>query len=166
MSLCETRPSNLRALESRLETLKAQFIERNPLSKEAAERARLSLPGGTTRSVLHSEPFPVAIKSARGAVLTSIDGHEYIDFVSDFTAGLFGHSNDAIQDAVVRAASSGFSLGAVTELESRLSQSICGRFPSVELVRFCNSGTEANTYALAAALAYTRRNKVVASTPL
>lgn len=160
MSLDNSRVEERRDLGSKLEALRAQFIEQNPLSKEAAQRARCGLPGGTTRSVLQSDPFPIAIKSAHGATLTSVDGREYVDFVSDFTAGLFGHSNDAIRDAVVCAASGGFSLGAVTELEARLSESIRGRFPSIELVRFCNSGTEANTYALAAALAHTGRDKV------
>lgn len=149
-------------LEQKLAIAIARFVSQNPLSKQAAERARASgLPGGTTRSVLHAEPFPLAVASARAARLTSLDGVEYVDFVSDFTAGLFGHSCDAVRDAVVRAAETGFSLGAVTELEARLAESVRGRFGSVELVRFCNSGTEANTFAIAAALAYTGRKKVL-----
>jgi glutamate-1-semialdehyde 2,1-aminomutase len=65
-----------------------------------------------------------------------------------------------LQEAITQAASNGFSLGAVTELEAELAESIKARFASINLVRFCNSGTEANTYALATALEYTRRKKV------
>lgn len=78
----------------------------------------------------------------------------------DSTAGLYGHSNKLIQDAIIRAASNGFNLGAVTELEAQLSEHIKHRCPSIHLIRYCNSGTEANTFAVAAAFAYTGRKKV------
>lgn len=147
-------------LQSKLDKLIAEYGSQNPASKKANDRARQSLPDGSTRSVLASSPFPLSIKSAQGAHLTSVDDKVYVDYVSDFTAGLFGHSNPTLQEAITQAASNGFSLGAVTELEAELAESIKARFASINLVRFCNSGTEANTYALATALEYTRRKKV------
>lgn len=148
-------------LQEKLGLLVTAFIEQNPCSQNAIERARGGLPGGTTRAVLESEPFPLVMRSGKGATLTSIDGKLYLDFVSDFTAGLFGHSHPAIQQAVLQAAENGFSLGAVTEGEAQLSETIKNRFSSIELIRYCNSGTEANTYAIGTALAYTGRQKVL-----
>ncbi|EEU34642.1 uncharacterized protein NECHADRAFT_34859 [Fusarium vanettenii 77-13-4] len=148
-------------LQTKLDKAVADFIQQNPSSKKAIERACESLPGGTTRAVLESEPFPLVVRSGKGSALTTVDGRTFVDFVSDFTAGLFGHSHPAIQEAILQAVPNGFSLGAVTELEAQLSESIKARFPSIDLIRYCNSGTEANTYALGTALAYTGRQKVL-----
>ncbi|KAF4973085.1 hypothetical protein FSARC_516 [Fusarium sarcochroum] len=147
--------------QSDLKTLITQYTEQNPLSKKAHDRAQQGLPGGSTRSVLAGDPFPLSIKSAKGSCLTSVDDRVYVDLVSDFTAGLFGHSNPILKAAITHAASNGFSLGTVTELEAQLSESLKQRFNSIDLIRFCNSGTEANIYAVAAALAYTGRKKVL-----
>jgi glutamate-1-semialdehyde 2,1-aminomutase len=152
--------SQAEALKIKLNGLIAKYVEQNPASKKLHDRARQSLPDGSTRSVLASSPFPLSIKSAQGSRLTSVDDKVYVDYVSDFTAGLFGHSNPTIQEAITQAVSNGFSLGAVTELEAELAESLKARFSSIDLIRFCNSGTEANTYALATALAYTGRKKV------
>jgi glutamate-1-semialdehyde 2,1-aminomutase len=148
-------------LERKLNEAVNDFIDRNPSSKRAIERASASLPGGTTRAVLESDPFPIFVNSGEGSKLTSLDGEIFADFVSDFTAGLFGHSHPLLQEAITQAAHNGFSLGAVTELEAQLSESIKNRFPSINLMRYCNSGTEANMYAIGTALAYTNRKKVL-----
>ncbi|KAL2814185.1 putative acetylornithine aminotransferase [Aspergillus granulosus] len=150
-----------KALQKKLEDAVANFVSQNPSSKKAIGRASESLPGGTTRAVLESDPFPLVVSSGSGSTLTSIDGESYVDFVSDFTAGLFGHSHPDLQKAITQAAQNGFSLGAVTELEAQLSESIKDRFQSIDLIRYCNSGTEANTYAIGTALAYTNRKKVL-----
>ena len=147
--------------QSKLDELIADFISQNPGSKKAIDRARQGIPGGTTRAVLESDPFPLVAKSGRGATLTSVDDRTYVDFQSDFTAALFGHSHPDLQQAIAQTARNGFSLGAVTELEGQLSESLRERFPSIDQVRFCNSGTEANTFAIAAGLAYSGRQKVL-----
>ncbi|KAJ5753692.1 uncharacterized protein N7511_007845 [Penicillium nucicola] len=152
---------NSETLNKELNTLIAKYVEQNPGSEKAYDRARQSLPNGSTRSVLASHPFPLSVKSAQGSCLTSVDDKVYVDYVSDFTAGLFGHSNPILQQAISQAATNGFSLGAVTGLEAELAESLKARFSSIDLVRFCNSGTEANTYALGAALAHTGRKKVL-----
>ncbi|KAF9882274.1 glutamate-1-semialdehyde 2, 1-aminomutase [Colletotrichum karsti] len=149
------------ALQSHLESLIAKFIENNPSSRKAIERARVGIPGGNTRSVLDCEPFPLVVKSGKGATLTSVDGKTFTDFQSDFTAGLFGHSNPELEEAITNAARNGLSFGAVTELESELSESIKQRFASIDQIRYCNSGTEANIYAIAAGLVYSGRQKVL-----
>lgn len=145
----------------KLETLVREYETSNPLSKKAFDRAQQVLPAGSTRSVLVSEPFPLVIESAHGATFTTVDGHTLEDFVSDFSAGIYGHSHPVIHEAVQQALSTGFSLGGITAKEAELAEILTGRFPSLEKVRFCNSGSEANTFALATAVAHTQRKKVL-----
>jgi len=139
----------------------AAYVDRNPRSAARHERAAKSMPGGNTRSILHFEPFPLAFERGEDAYLWSLDGERYVDFLGEFTAGLYGHSQAAILDAVRNALDRGLSFGGVNELEPRLAELICARFPSVDLVRFTNSGTEANLMALALAVVTTGRRKIL-----
>ena len=105
------------------------------------------MPGGNTRSILHFEPFPLAFERGEDAYLWSLDGDRYVDFLGEFTAGLYGHSQQVILDALRDALDRGLNFGGVNDLEPRLGELICARFPSLDLVRFTNSGTEANLMA-------------------
>src|ERR1700719_5305585 len=96
-----------------------------------------------------------------GARLWDIDGHEYVDFLSEFTAGIFGHSHPAIRKAIEAALDQGLNFGAHNALEARFAAAICARFPSIELVRFTNSATEANLMAVSAARAVTGHAKIL-----
>ncbi len=119
------------------------------------------MPGGNTRTVLHYDPFPITIRKGKGTYLESIDGDTYIDFLGEYSAGLYGHSNPKIGRALKRAVDLGLTLGAPNQWESLLADSICSRFESISKVRFTNSGTEANLMALGAARAYTKREKII-----
>lgn len=145
------------ALARRLQT----YAERHPASRAQHEAARAVLPGGNTRSVLHADPFPITLAGGRGARLHDLDGHEYLDFLGEFTAGLYGHSHPVIRAAIDAALDGGWNLGGHNRLEARLAELVCRRFPSIERVRFTNSGTEANLMALAAATAFTGRRRIV-----
>ncbi|EXK86707.1 glutamate-1-semialdehyde 2,1-aminomutase [Fusarium oxysporum f. sp. raphani 54005] len=101
------------------------------------------------------------MEGGQGPYLYSVDKREYLDFVSDYSAAFYGHSNPAIAEAISSALSTGFSLGSVTRKECHLGERIKRRFPSMERVRFCNSGTEANTYALVTATEFTGRTKTL-----
>lgn len=116
------------------------FIARNPKSKAIYEKATQSLPGGNTRTSVFYKPFPVAISRAEGARLYDVDGHEYVDLLGEFTAGLYGHSDPVIIDAISKALQQGISFGSQHEGESKLAELVRYRFPSIELLRFCNSG--------------------------
>ncbi|KAJ5819364.1 hypothetical protein N7474_004955 [Penicillium riverlandense] len=148
-------------LQTKLSTLINNFVTTNPQSRASHDNARKSLPGGNTRSVLSSAPFPLTMKSGKAQYLTSIDGKEYLDFTSNFSEALYGHSHPVIEAAVKEALSNGFSMGAVSNKEAQLAEILKERFASIDYVRFCNSGTEANTFALLAALAFTGRKKVL-----
>lgn len=140
----------------------ARYAARNPRSRRLHERAVASLPGGNTRAQLHARPFPVAMRSGAGHRVVSEDGHAYTDLVGELTAGLYGHSHPvvaaAVRDVLDRV---GLTLGATTAQEHVFAEAVCARF-ALDRVRFCNSGTEATLYALAAARAFTGRRRVVA----
>ncbi|SEK15510.1 glutamate-1-semialdehyde 2,1-aminomutase [Paraburkholderia tropica] len=137
------------------------FAARNPLSARQYEQAAEVMPGGNTRSVLFYEPFPLAMAKGEGCRLWDADGHEYLDFIAEFSAGIFGHSHPRIRHAIDMALDGGLNLSGHNLLESKLARAICERFPSLESVRFTNSGTEANLMMLAAAKAFTGRSKII-----
>ena len=138
-----------------------RFVDRRPAGREWAERAEVVMPGGNTRTVLRVEPFPIRIERAAGARLWDVDGHEYVDLLGDFTNGLLGHRPAPVLAAVTRALEDGWALGGVHRDEVRLAELVVDRFPSIDQVRFTNSGTEANLMALAAATHHTGRRRIV-----
>lgn len=145
-----------------LESAHTAFTSRNPLSLKAHTDSCSSLPGGNTRTVLHASPFPLTFSSASSCFLHSIDGHTYTDFLGEYTAGIYGHNHPVIRSAIDSALDSGWSFGGSNSYEKELANLVCSRFaPTMELVRFCNSGTEANMMAVAAAMAWTGRKKVL-----
>ena len=140
--------------------LTANMIAMNPQSRKIHEEASKVMPGGNTRSVLHGVPFPISFRGGSGVTITSVDGKQYLDCVSEYSAAMFGHTHPLIQQAIHITATDGFNLGGPSIYEVRLAKHLCSRFKSLDLVRFCNSGTEANTMCLIAAKAYTGRKKV------
>jgi glutamate-1-semialdehyde 2,1-aminomutase len=148
-------------LTSLVEEAERRYVERNPESRRLHEERSRVMPGGNTRTVIHVEPFPLTIVRGEGAELTDADGHTYTDFLGEYTAGLYGHSHPVLLDAIRRALADGVSFGAPNLYESRLAEAVCERFPSVELVRFCNSGTEANLLALSLARVATGKPAVM-----
>ena len=154
-------PDNHNLLLESLGSASDRFIANNPKSLAQWEKASKVLPGGNTRTVLHYDPFPITIQSGNGTYLESIDGGIYTDFLGEYSAGLYGHSNPKITKALKKAVDAGLSFGAPNQWESLLAEAICKRFDSIKKVRFTNSGTEANLMALGAARAYTSREKII-----
>jgi len=150
------------ALKNAIENAQERYAAQNPLSDAAEEEALQYLPGGNTRSVLHYEPFPLTMVSGDGAEVTDLDGHRYADFVGEYSAGLFGHSDPRIKAAIDEALDAGIAMGAPTKYERTLAGLLCDRYPALDQVRFCNSGTEANLMALTTACAVTGRSKLLA----
>ena len=148
-------------LEAALAEAREAYAARRPRSAAIHAKAREVMPGGNTRSVLFYTPFPTAMVRGEGCRLWDADGNEYLDLLGEYTAGLFGHSETRIIDAVKAALDGGINLASVGEKEAELAGLIVGRFPSIEQVRFTNSGTEANLLALAAARGFTGRVKTM-----
>lgn len=148
-------------LDARLTSLHNEFAASRPASAAAHRRAAQSLPGGNTRSVLHFKPFPLTMERGQGSDVWDADGHCYADFVGEFSAGLFGHSEPRIQKAISSALETGLAMGAPGTRETELGELIRERFPSIEMLRFCNSGTEANILAISTAKVVTGRKKIL-----
>ncbi|MFQ5959515.1 MAG: aspartate aminotransferase family protein [Alphaproteobacteria bacterium] len=149
-------------IETALAEAERAYVAANPKSRAAWEAACHAMPGGNTRTVLFYPPFPLTLARGEGARVWDVDGHAYADFLGEYTAGLYGHSQPAVQAAVKRALDGGIVLGGHNEVEGRFAEAVCARFPSLDLVRFCNSGTEANLMALSAARAWTGRERIMA----
>jgi glutamate-1-semialdehyde 2,1-aminomutase len=148
-------------LSSLLAEAQQRYIDRNPESLRLHEERSRVMPGGNTRTVIHVEPFPLTIVRGDGARLTDADGHTYVDFLGEYTAGLFGHSHPVVLGAIRDALDDGVSYGAPNRHEVELAAALCRRFPSMELVRFCNSGTEANLLAMSLARVATGRPEIM-----
>lgn len=139
----------------------AEYVIKRPESAQLHERARRHLPGGNTRSVLDIKPFPFKVASADGAYLTDVDGHRYLDLLGNYSAGIFGHSPAVLHETLLAALDNGWSLGATHTAEIELAELLCERFPSLDMVRFTNSGTEANLMALATAKHVTGHGEIL-----
>lgn len=144
-----------------LQEEKRAYVERNPTSALLHKQAAAVMPGGNTRTVLFYDPFPLVMVRGEGGHVWDADGHEYIDLLGEYTAALYGHSHPVIRAAIGEALNEGISLGAHNRVEAQLACAIRDRIPSMELVRFTNSGTEANLMALTLARAATDRRKIL-----
>ncbi len=145
---------------SRLAKAHGNFADRNPESRRHYEAARAHLPGGHTRTVLTHAPFPLVFASGQDSLLHDVDGHTYIDMLGDYTAGLLGHSEHRVIDAVTAALNTNTSVGGIHPAEARLAKLMCERF-ALDRVRFTNSGSEANLMAITTATQATGRNKIM-----
>jgi glutamate-1-semialdehyde 2,1-aminomutase len=126
--------------------------------------AQRYLPGGVdspVRSFRGVGGDPVVMASGSGSRITDVDGNDYIDYCGSWGPLILGHAHPAVVKAVQDAAAGGLSFGAATQAEVQLAKLVCDAVPSIELVRFVSSGTEATMSALRLARAFTKRSKVV-----
>jgi glutamate-1-semialdehyde 2,1-aminomutase len=149
-------------LDGTLAEARETYIRRRPESLARHVEAAAVMPGGNTRSVLYHGPFPFAVAHGEGCRLRDADGIEYVNMIGEYTAGLFGHSHPAIRAAIQRALDTGLNLTAHNLFEAKLARLVRERFPSIEMVRFTNSGTEANLLAVATAKITTGRQTILA----
>jgi glutamate-1-semialdehyde 2,1-aminomutase len=147
-------------LDDALAAAHERYAAAHPNSRRLAERAARVLPGGNTRSVLHIDPFAFRVAGATGAVLHDVDGHDYVDLLGDYSAGLLGRG-EQVADVIRGVLDRGWSFGAMSEAETLFAEAVVARLPSIEQVRFTNSGTEANVMALMTARHATGRGRVV-----
>ncbi len=148
-------------LDEELAAARSRYVAARPRSRLLAQRATDVLPGGNTRSVLHVEPYPFRVATVDGPVLVDVDGNRCLDLLGDYSAGLLGHRHDVVATALRARLDAGWSFGALSEPEVALAEALTARFPSMDQVRFTNSGTEANLLAIQAARHATGRDRVV-----
>lgn len=133
-------------------------------SIDAYKEAVTLMPGGVNSPVRAFKSVgmsPIFMESGKGAILTDVDGNEYIDYVLSWGPLILGHADDQVVESLKQAAEKGTSFGAPTTLENELAKLVLERVPSLEMVRMVNSGTEATMSALRLARGYTGRNKIL-----
>ena len=133
-------------------------------SQKLFERAQKIIPGGVDSPVRAFKAVggtPLFIRSASGSRITDIDRKSYIDYVMSWGPLIHGHAPGSLVKALTAAARQGTSFGAPTELEVELGELVRAMMPSLEMVRFVSSGTEATMSAVRVARAHTRREKII-----
>ena len=133
-------------------------------SQELFARALKLIPGGVNspaRAWTSVGGTPLFFNRAEGSRIWDEDGNELIDYVCSWGPMILGHGHPAVLSAVQEAAARGTSYGAPTAAEVRMAELVTGAVPSIEMVRFVSSGTEATMSALRLARAYTGRNKIM-----
>lgn len=133
-------------------------------SRRLFRNASRYLPGGVNspvRAFKAVEEVPVFIRKGLGPWLYDADGNKYIDYIGSWGPLILGHADVRVKAAIKRAIDNGTSYGAATELEIELARMVVKAMPSIEMVRFVNSGTEATMSALRLARAYTGRERII-----
>jgi glutamate-1-semialdehyde 2,1-aminomutase len=141
--------------------IEEQFRKRTAKSADLAERAERVMPGGDTRTTTYHRPYPLAIARGEGPFLWDVDGNRYVDLLGNYTSLVHGHAYPPIAEALARAAREGTAWPARSEAQIELAELLCRRVPSVEQVRFCNSGTEAGMLAVHVARHITGRRLIL-----
>jgi glutamate-1-semialdehyde 2,1-aminomutase len=130
-------------------------------SRKLFEEARKLTPGGVHSSIRFFDPYPIFISKAKGSKIYDVDGNEYIDYHLAFGPVVLGHGHPGVVNAVKDQLSKGIIYGLSNELEVEVAKKIKTHVPSAQMVRFCNSGTEATYHAIRVARAYTKRWKII-----
>jgi glutamate-1-semialdehyde 2,1-aminomutase len=134
-----------------------RYLARTQKSAARNAEAARSMPGGDTRSTAWFQPYPPFVAEGKGATFTDVDGNRYIELLNNYTSLIHGHAHPHVVDAIQRQVARGSAFAAPHEAAMRLSQLLVERMPSVDLVRFANSGTEAVMMAIRVARAFTGR---------
>ena len=143
-----------------------RYTKQFPISNDLFIKSKEYLPAGvgsTSRAIWSGwEPYPLFVEKGTGSHIVDVDGNEFIDYLLGLGPMLFGHRPQVITEAVtkqIQESGTVFALGSKLEIEA--AKKVCDSIPSMEQIRFLNSGTEAVTYALRLARTYTGRKKVV-----
>merc|ERR1719310_2386891 len=133
-------------------------------SDKIMDEARQVMPGGVSSPVRAFKSVggePVVFDRVKGSKAWDVDGNEYVDYVGTWGPAIVGHADDRVLDAIKETMDKGTSFGAPCALENELAKMVIDAVPSVDMVRFTNSGTEACMGVLRLMRAYTKREKVI-----
>lgn len=131
------------------------------LSRRLYERAMKLMPGGVSSPVRAFKPYPSYIRCGRGSKIVDVDGNEYIDYCMGFGPLILGHADPDVVSAVRAQSELGFLYGTPIEQEIEMAELIRNHYPSVEMIRIVNTGTEATMHAIRVARGFTGRKKIV-----
>ena len=143
-----------------VEKEEVEYVAKTARSRALHEEACGVMPGGNSRTTTFFDPYPFYITRGEGARLWDADGVERLDFNGNYTSLILGHANPQVVKAVQDAAALGMSFPGPSEHEIRLAEILTRRIPTMEVIRFTNSGTEATMHAVRVARAFTGRSKL------
>ncbi len=130
-------------------------------SKELYRQARSLFPAGVSSPVRAFTPYPRFLRRAKGAFVYDEDANRYVDYCMAFGPMILGHAHPYVTDQINGQLENGWNFGASTEVELKLAEVVCRHFPSIEMLRFVNSGTEATMHAIRLARGASGRQKIV-----
>ena len=142
-----------------LDQERAAYAARRPKSKIRQDEAAKYLPGGSSRATAYFDPYPFFVDHAEGHYVHDVDGNSYLDFMINATTYIVGHANPKVVQAVQDQAGKGLSYSAPTDVQVRLAKRLVEQVPSLDKIRFTNSGTEGTMNAIRMARAYTGKPK-------
>ena len=137
-----------------------EFVRRTAKSRELYARAQRVLPAGVSYRIRMFEPYPFYVYSAHGSKVVDIDGNSYTDYWCTHFSMILGHSHPRIKKALEKQLEEGWNFGLEHELEVRYAELIKSLVPGAEMIRFSNSGTEANMYATRLARTFMKRSLI------
>lgn len=145
-----------------LASMEERVMYPDPQSKSAQlfRRAARVIPGGMSRDAIYFPPYPLYVSEGSGCRLVDVDGVERLDFVNNASSTIVGHGHPKVVEAVQQQAARVMGVGMPSEAEIGLAELLCERLPAVERVNFTTSGTEGVMFAIRAARAYTRKQKI------
>lgn len=145
------RPNDDRQGKAGMTSELARYEASTPTSARMQAEAQRYLPGGSSRGTAYFSPYPFFVNHTEGHYVIDVDGNRYLDFMLNATTYALGHANQRVVDAVRSQAANGLSYSTPHESQTRLAMMLCERVPSVEKIRFTNSGTEGTLNAIRAA---------------
>ncbi|ADI73152.1 glutamate-1-semialdehyde-2,1-aminomutase [Methanohalobium evestigatum Z-7303] len=133
----------------------------NTKSKQLYEQAKKIISGGVSSPVRAIQPYPFYTESAQGSRIKDVDGNEYIDFCMGYGPNLLGHAHPEIKQAIAEQLDNGWLYGTPLENEVKLAEKVTDAYPSMDMLRFVSSGSEATMSAIRTARGYTGKNKIL-----
>ncbi len=145
-----------------LEELIKEYKTYTPTSEKLHMEAKKTLPGGIAANIKYYDPYPIFMKSGSGAYLTDVDENTYVDYLGSYGPLILGHGHPAVKEAIKAQLDECGSVlyGTPSQIESTFAKKIIEYFPSIEMLRYTNSGTEATLLTLRLAYAYTGKYKI------
>ncbi len=136
------------------------YTAKTTRSRQLFEEALRVMPGGNSRTTTFYDPYPFYITRGEGCRIWDADGAERLDFNGNYTSLILGHAHPQVVRAIQDAATRGMSFPGPSEHEIRLAEILTRRIPTMDVIRFANSGTEATMHAVRVARAFTGRSKI------
>src|SRR5215467_4744264 len=137
-----------------------RYMAKTPKSRALQAEAERVLPGGSSRGTAYFTPYPFFAAHGDGHYVYDVDGNRYLDFMLNATTLIVGHANPTVVEALGEQARQGTAFSTPTAVQVRVAKLLCDRIPSLDTIRFTNSGTEGTLMAIRAAWAFTGKHKL------